>query len=385
MRNKKHIKENKMIKKVLYVATVASHICQFHLPYFEIFQSKGISVHVAARDNLAEKNGLQLKFTDKYYDVPFERSPIDLRNLKSYKILKKIISENNYDLIVCNTPVGGIITRLAAINARRKGTKVVYIAHGFHFCKGAPKKNWIMFYPIEKIFARLCDMIITVNDEDYKLVNKKFKTNVHHIHGIGVDSDRYNCAGERDVQETRDILGLDDSGFVILCTGELNKNKNQIELVNAAAKLSDKIPNLKILLAGNGPKEKELLSKIDDLGLKNTVKLLGYRTDIENIVSVADLIVSCSRREGMPLNIIEAMLSKKPIVATYNRGHNELIKDGVNGYLVSPDKPDDLADRIYKLYSDREKINSFGEEGYRLAQDYTVDAVGKEFLEFLPI
>ena len=109
-----------MTKKVLYVATVASHICQFHLPYLETLQSKGIIVHVAARDNLAKKNGLQLKFTDEYYDIPFERSPMNKRNVIAYKNLKKIISQNDYDLIVCNTPVGGIITRLAARNSRKK-------------------------------------------------------------------------------------------------------------------------------------------------------------------------------------------------------------------------------------------------------------------------
>lgn len=373
------------MKKVLYVATVASHICQFHLPYFEMLQQNGAEIRVAARDNLAEKNGLQLKFIDKYYDIPFERSPTDKRNVIAYKNLKKIISQNDYDLIVCNTPVGGIITRLAARNSRKKGTKVVYIAHGFHFYKGASKKNWAVFYPIEKLFARLCDMIITINEEDFKLAKSRFKTDVRHIHGIGVDEKRYRCVKDEDKENLRKEIGLNNTDFVILCTGELNENKNQTQLIKAASSLSDKIPNLKILLAGNGPKEKELLSEIEKFGLGDTVKLLGYRTDIENIVPVVDLVVSCSRREGMPLNIIEAMLCKKPIVATYNRGHNELIKDGVNGYLVSPDSADDMADRIYNIYKDTKKRQSFGEEGFVLAQRYTSGSVGKELLNFLLI
>ncbi len=374
-----------MSKKVLYVATVASHICQFHLPYLEMLRKNGAEIHVAARDNLAEKNGLQLKFTDEYYDIVFERSPTDKRNIIAYRELKKVISENNYDLIVCNTPVGGIVTRLAAMSSRKKGTKVVYIAHGFHFYKGASRKSWAVFYPIEKIFARLCDMIITINEEDFKLAKNSFKTDVRHIHGIGVDEKRYHCVKDEDKESLRNEMDLNNADFVILCTGELNENKNQTQLIKATANLTDKIPNLKILLAGNGPKEKELLSEIEKFSLDDTVKLLGYRTDIENIVSAADLVVSCSRREGMPLNIIEAMLCKKPIVATYNRGHNELIKDGVNGYLVSPDKPEDLADRIYKLYNDFEKRQSFGEEGYKTAQNYTVSSVGKELLDYLSI
>ena len=305
------------------------------------------------------------------------------RNVIAYKNLKKIISQNDYDLIVCNTPVGGIITRLAARNSRKKGTKVVYIAHGFHFYKGASKKNWAVFYPIEKIFARFCDIVITINEEDFKLAKNRFKTDVRHIHGIGVDEKRYNCVSEDDKKSLRNAIDLNNEDFVILCTGELNQNKNQTQLIKAAANLIDKIPNLKILLAGNGPKQRELLSEIEKFGLGNTVKLLGYRTDIENIVPVVDLVVSCSRREGMPLNIIEAMLCKKPIVATYNRGHNELIKDGVNGYLVSPDKPEDLAERIHKIYSDSERARSFALSSEQIAQNYTVAYVKKELSDLL--
>ena len=149
------------MKKVLYVATVASHICQFHLPYLEKFQKNGYEVHVAAKNNLHEKNGLQLKFVDKYFDIPFQRSPFNFKNIKAYKQLKKLINQNEYDLIVCNTPVGGILTRMAAKKVRKKGTKVIYIAHGFHFYKGAPIKNWLIYYPIEKHFAKkMVDMLL---------------------------------------------------------------------------------------------------------------------------------------------------------------------------------------------------------------------------------
>ncbi len=350
-----------------------------------MLQNEGVCVHVSARDNLAEKNGLQLKFTDEYFDIPFERSPKSKRNIKAYKELKKLISENKYDLIVCNTPMGSILTRLAARKPRKEGTKVIYIAHGFHFYRGAAKKNWAVFYPIEKIFSRLCDMVITINEEDFQLAKDKFKTDVRHIHGIGVNDERYHSVDDDTKKELRAKIGLDSDDFSILCTGELNKNKNQIELLGAAALLTDKIPNLKILLAGNGPNENELLTEIKKLNLKDTVKLLGYRTDLENIVPCVDLVVSCSRREGMPLNIIEALLCEKAVVATYNRGHNELIKDGINGYLVSPDSSEDMADRIGMLFEKRELMDEFGQEGYKLAQKYTVKSVAKELLNLLSV
>lgn len=155
--------------KVLLTATVQSHICQFHKPLAEVLHEHGCEVHVAARDNLAEKNGLKLDFVDKVFNVPFARSPKSLDNIKAYRQLKKIIDEGGYDVIHCNTPMGGVVTRLAARKARKKGTKVFYTAYGFHFYQGAPKKNWIVFYPIEKFFSRLTDKLITITAEDYKI------------------------------------------------------------------------------------------------------------------------------------------------------------------------------------------------------------------------
>lgn len=368
--------------KVLLTATVQSHICQFHKPLVKILHEQGAEVHVAAKDNLAEKNGLKLDFVEKVFDVPFARSPKSKDNLKALKILKKIIAEEEYDLIQCNTPMGGIITRLAAKKARKKGTKVVYMAHGFHFYKGASKKAWMVLYPIEKHFAKKCDTLITITDEDYALASKKFKTNVVHMHGVGVSEERYHAVDTEKCLEMRSNEGLSAKDFVLLCTGELNKNKNQATLLCAANALKDKIPDLKILLAGNGPLQAELEKQVQDYGLQNVVRFLGYRTDLENVVPAVDMVVSCSYREGLPLNIIEALLCKKPIVASVNRGHKELIKDGENGYLFAPRDWETMAKRILEVYQGEEKtLSEMGEKGYQIAQKYTVTAVEEEIRE----
>ena len=370
------------MKKVLLVATVQSHICQFHKPLVEVLHENGVEVHVAARDNLAEKNGLKLDFAEKIFDVPFQRSPFSLKNIKAFKILKKIINEGEYDVIHCNTPVAGILTRMAAKKARKHGTKVFYTAHGFHFYKGAPKKNWLIWYPIEKYFAKKCDTLITITEDDYKLVKEKFKTNVVHMHGVGVDEKRYRSVSDEENLKMRHAEGLKEDDFVLLCTGELNDNKNQKTLISAAALLQDQIPNLKVLLAGNGPKEHELKQQVKNSHLENLVRFLGYRTDLENIVPCVDLVVSCSRREGLPLNIIEAMLCKKPIVASYNRGHKELIEDCKNGFLVPACDTDCLADKIYYVYSICPQLSDYG---YHMAKNFTYDSVKFELKEIYNI
>lgn len=366
------------MKKVLLTATVQSHIAQFHRPLAEVLHEYGYELHVAARNNLGEKNGLSLDFADKVFDVPFSRSPKSPNNVEAYFQLKKILAAETYEVVHCNTPMGGIITRLAAVKARKQGARVFYTAHGFHFYKGASKKNWLVFYPVEKIMAGFCDTLITITKEDRRLAEQKFRTNVEHIHGVGVYTERYHAVSDAEKLQMRSAEGLKASDFVILCTGELNKNKNQKTLIEAAAELKELIPTLKILLAGNGPLEQELRMQIRKLGVEDAVQLLGYRTDLEKVTPAADLVVSCSYREGLPLNILEAMLCRKPVVASVNRGHRELVRTGHNGYLVPPDSPAKYVEAIKKIYSSRKHAEQLGENGYRMAQPYTAASVKKE-------
>ena len=367
-----------MGKKYLYVATVLSHICQFHLPYLKMLPENGDIVHVAANDNLSLKNGLKLKYADEFFNVPFERSPLDTKNITAYKVLKGIIEKNNYDVIVCNTPVGGVFTRLGSIKARKRGAKVYYIAHGFHFYKGASPKNWALYYPIEKAMAHLCDAVITINSEDYEFAKEHLSGRIEHIHGIGVDSDRYHPVDDKQFKTLREKECLAEDDYVIVCTGELNQNKNQILLINAIEKLKNKIPNLRVLLAGNGPLENELRMSVCEKSLENVITFLGYRTDLEKLVPVSDLVVSCSYREGMPLNVIEAMLCKKAVIASKNRGHIELIEDGVNGYLIEPNNPGQMAERIELMYRNKDQVLKMGEKSFEKAAQYTVNKVSDE-------
>ena len=371
--------------KILYTATVLSHICQFHLPHMKLLRERGWEVHVAAHDNLAVKNGLQLKYCDRFIETPFSRSPKSPDNLRAYRQLKKLLAEERYDLILCNTPMGGIVTRLAAKKARRQGTRVVYMAHGFHFFKGSSGAAWRIYYPIEKHMARRCDLLITVNEEDYALAKERFagRTKIAHIHGVGVDETRYHPAGPEEQLALRRAEGLAPEDFVILCTGELNENKNQKTLLSAAARLKDRLPKLKVLLAGNGPKEQELRAQIRAESLDKTVKLLGYRTDLEKLVPAVDLVVSCSRREGMPLNIIEAMLCKKPVVASHNRGHDELVREGETGFLFDAGDDERLAALLLRLAEEPELRKTLGEAGAAAARPYAVASTREELSRLL--
>jgi glycosyltransferase EpsD len=344
----------------------------------EMLKEQGYEVHIAARNNLDEKNGLEVKFADKIYNIPFSRSPISKSNIIAYKELKNIIDKERYQIIHCNTPVGGVVTRLAAREARKHGTKVIYTAHGFHFYKGAPLINWIIYYPVERYMTRYTDVLITITKEDYCLAQKRgFKTRVEHIYGSGVDRLRFEYINEDEKQQLRNILGFNDE-FIILCTGELNKNKNQETIIRAMKYVVDKFPNTKLLIAGNGSREGNLKVLVYHLNLNDKVLFLGYRTDIEKLVKVSDLVVSASYREGMPFNIIEGMICGKPVVASRNRGHQELIKNGQTGILVDANKCTEFAEAICNLCVSNDKLNYFGCNAKRDISPYYSENVIKQ-------
>lgn len=369
------------MKKILYVATVASHIAQFHKPYMKLFKENGYEVHVAARDNLAEKNGLQLEYVDKFINIPFQRSPFNLKNVISYKQIKKLLTEEKYDLIICNTPVGGIVTRMAAKKTRKKGTKVIYIAHGFHFYNGAPKKNWLIYYPIEKHFAKKCDAVITINQEDYKLASKKFKTNVSYIHGIGVDEEHYSLQSLDKREKMRESMGVSDEAFVILVVGELLPNKNQIQAIKAVEEISQKHKNIKLWIAGNGSNRETLERYVNEHGLQDYVEFLGYCTNLQEYQWAADVGVSCSIREGLGLNVIEAMIAGNTFIGTKNRGHNQLISDGENGFLVDVGDYTALSEKLELLMFDKELKSRLQENAKEMIKPYTLSNTLKEMEE----
>ena len=356
-----------MQKKILLTATVQSHIAQFHRPLIKILKEAGYEVHVAARNNLAEKNGLQIEHVDKIYDVPFQRSPLHPLNIRAFFKVRRIINEGGYDIISCNTPAGGVYTRLAATKARKNGTRVIYTAHGFHFYKGAPKTSWLIFYPIERALARFTDTLITITKEDYCLAKPNFHTQVEHIYGVGADDKKFLSARREDVEALRSDERY-SGRFNILCTGELNENKNQMVLIDAMARLKETHPEAKLLLAGNGPSRPALEEAVEKYGLENNVEFLDYRPDVEKYVELCDLVVSMSLREGMPLNIIEASICKKPIVASFNRGHKELISDRKTGLLVDPHSIDGIVDAITEMIENpalREEMATRANESLR--------------------
>ena len=366
-------------KKVLLVATVQSHICQFHLPLIDLLHKMGCEVHVAARNNLMHKKGLKLENADKVYDIQFERSPFKKENIKAYKQIKKILKENNYDIIHCNTPMGGVIARLAGRKYRKRGLKIIYTAHGFHFFKGAPLINWIIYYPIEKILSKCTDFLVTINMEDYEIARKKlYAKETIYMHGVGLNTDKFEREIPKErLDNLRDSLNINNNDFVIIYVAELTLRKNHYMILETMKQLKN-IKNIKLLLAGNGPLDNEYKTYIRTNEMEDSVIMLGYRTDIPELMQISNIAISTSKQEGLPVNVMEAMKSALPDVVTDCRGNRDLIKNGKNGYIVKINDTDDMYNKIMQLYRNKDLVHTMGKNGKEMVKIFEINQVLKE-------
>lgn len=349
-------------KKVLFVATVVkTHMMQFHLPYLKLFQDMGWETAVASRNDYEDPNDCRIPYCDTYYDIPFERMPWKPRNFTAYRMLKKIIDQGDYDIIHCHTPVGAMIARLAALSARKKGTRVIYTAHGFHFFKGAPLLNWLLFFPAEWLLAPVTDVLITINREDYDRAKRCMKAKrIEYVPGVGIDTSRFRAdAAIR--QEKRRELGFREEDFLLLTVAEMTKNKNHVTHLKALALLKDKeeFANMHYLIVGRGEEWASLEENARELGIEDHVHFLGYRTDAPDLYRCADLFLFMTYREGLSVALMEAMGSGLAIVCSQIRGNTDLVENGVSG-LYAEITPEAVAGAIVKLYRDEILRNSCG-------------------------
>ncbi len=356
--------------KVLFTASIMGHLTNFHVPYMQYFKDNGCEVHIACG------SGTPPTCVDRHHEIAFERSPFKPSNLGCYRKLKSIIDVNAYDIIHCHTPVVGVLTRLAARAARKKGTVVIYTAHGFHFYQGAPPITAAVFRVVEKWLSRHTDILITINAEDYASAQRygfKPARGIYKVPGVGVNGSRFLPQTDEKKQTARASNDIGMDAFVLIFAGEYSHDKNQQLLLHAVSLLKQAIPNILLLLPGRGHTQSELAQKAAELGVSGCVRLLGYRTDMETLLHTADVAVSSSVREGLGINLVEAMAVGLPVVATRIRGHADLITDGENGFLVDYKSPHELADKLLELYKSPQRRAEMARKAVELVQPFLLD------------
>lgn len=333
------------MKKILIVSTVSRQFYLFEQGNIEVLKSLGYEVHGAANFEDANERLDALDIIRHPFDI--QRSPFSLKNIKAYKQLKKIMKSENFDAVHCHSPMGGVLARLATKSMGL--SPVIYTAHGFHFYDGAPCKNWLIYYNVEKYLSKITDTIVTINKEDYSRA-KTFKAkSVIAVPGIGVDSSKFdNVIVDRN--KKREELEIPKGAIVLLTIGEMIKRKNHETALRALAKLTN--DNYIFLICGRGELESYLKSIAVNLGIEEKVRFLGFRNDIPEICIASDIFVFPSYQEGLPVSVMEAMSAGLPIVASRIRGNTDLIQDGNGGFLHEPEDYLGIAKSIDKMIED---------------------------------
>ncbi|MGI6498425.1 MAG: glycosyltransferase family 4 protein [Oscillospiraceae bacterium] len=362
---------------LLYISNASKKVGSFSLSSIQAANACGIECYYAS--NWSAADAAQIAYDESQHHVwichvDIERTPYSPKNIGAYRRLVELTRTHKIDVIHCNTPIGGVLGRL--VGRKCNIPKVIYQAHGFHFCKGAPLLNWLMYYPVERILARYTDALITINHEDHERA-KKFRLrgrgNVFYVPGVGVDWKEY-ASVEVDAAAKRKELGLDEDDIVLISMGDLIKRKNYQVAIQALAKASHS--KLRYLICGAGPEKESLKALASALQVDDRVRFLGFRTDIKELLRISDMFLFTSLQEGLARALMEAMASGLPCVVSKIRGNVDLLRNGQGGFLCDPKDAEGFARCIDTLAENEELRQEMGTHNSNEIRDcFSIDAV----------
>ena len=359
--------------RILYITTIGMTMNFFKDIVKQLIED-GNKVDIACNGKESPVDDYFYQLGCKVYQVDMSRHPIDFHNYSAIRKLKKIIKENEYEIVHCHTPVASVCTRLACKNLRKNGVKVVYTAHGFHFYKGAHIKNWIIYFPIEKICSRYTDAIVLINQEDYNLAKKKFHIkDIEYIHGVGLDINKYKNATVDFIAKRKEI-NVPQNAFVIITTAELNKNKNQRVIIDAISRIDDN--SIHYILAGKGDEEESLADFAIEKGVSDRVHFLGYRNDIDELLKVSNLNAFPSIREGLGMAALQGMAAGIPLMCSDNRGTREYAINHENAFVCG--SAEEYKNAILTVMSDCELVKKMVKNGEKCVEKFSRFAVNQQ-------
>lgn len=366
-----HIKEKIDKKRILIISTVSRQFYLFEKLNIRLLTELGWSVHCAANfeDQSSELDGLPII----RHQIDFKRSPFSISNIRAFFQLYKVIQQNNINLIHCHSPVGGAVGRLVSLFFPR--VRTIYTAHGFHFYKGAPVLNWLVYYPLELLLSKITDALITINKEDFNRGFFFFSKKTFYVPGIGVNLNKFST--KKSVEENtkfRKELKLNRDSILFLSIGELIPRKNLETAIIAFSKLENK--NTHFLICGKGELSNPLIQLVINFDLRERVHFLGFRKDIPYIIRNCDVFVFPSFQEGLPVSLMEAMACGLPIICSQIRGNVDLLDNNIGGFLIKPNDILSFTNAMSKLYEDEGLRYKMGANNINRMESFSENAVG---------
>ena len=360
------------MKRALFVANLDSFHKNFHIPYVRRLQEHGYEVELVSTGSV-DFSGIAKK-----HDIKFGRTPINRQNIPAFKQFRKLVKSKYYDIIYFSTPVIGAVGRIALIGT--KHGRVIYSAHGYSFYKNNPDGNGKYIF-IEKNLCRLTDCTFTMNKEDYEAVQElKFPCKeIYNVDGVGVDLSVFSKVTQDEKLSLRNQYGYNPKDFILIYPAEFTERKNQGLLLEAMSRLRKRHANVRLLLLGRGIKEDDYKRYAKQLGVDDVVHFLGYRNDVNQLLKMSDVLFASSTNEGLPINMMEALATGLPVVATNTRGQNDLIKDGYNGYRFELNEPDVASDRVCRLIEDKVLYETMSDNAVESSKKYDIRVVAPQY------
>ena len=341
--------------RVLITASTFSHIVSFHLPYVRRFRELGWEVHIACGGAPRDIPG-----ADRLVQLPLEKKLTAPGNLRASAILRRLMRENAYDLVLTHTSLAAFFTRFAELGLHQH-PPTVNVVHGYLFDDNTPPLKAALLRSAEHLTAPVTDLLLTMNRYDYDwAVSHHAGKMVHMIPGIGVP----------DLSADSSVTGHE--GFVLIYPAEFSERKNQSMLIRAMQLLPDCV---KLVLPGSGALLDECRELSEHLGVSKRVYFPGHVDNVRELLCSSDAAVTASRSEGLPFNVMEAMQCALPVIASDVKGNTDLVQDGVTGLLFPFNDEATFARCVKRLMEDRATAAQMGQNGRAAVGKYELDNV----------
>jgi len=353
--------------KILEITNVDFSLRQFVLPLMRGLRERGHEVVGVCADgpHLAAVRGEGFRVVV----VPMARSLSPLAQLRAFLALLALLRAERPDLVHAHMPISGFLARLAA---RLAGVpRVAYTCHGFLFNQPGPWPRRAASLALEWLGGRLTDIHMTVSNEEAADARRL------HIHarsvgiGNGRDPARFHPDSAARAR-LRGALNVPERRVVVAIVSRLVRHKGHPELVAAMKQVIDTGANAELWVIGERlPSDhgEDLEPMFAACGLGPRLRRLGYREDVAALLAAADIFALPSHFEGLPMSVIEAMLTGLPVVATDVRGPREQVVDRQTGLLVPPGETAPLAQALHLLVADASLRARMGEAGRARALD----------------
>lgn len=306
------------MKKVLMIASEASHFENFHIPYIEYLLKSNVEVFTASRGDFSFEGVT-------HFAIPYKKKLLSFGNVGVILKLASLIRKNSFDAVYTNSTLAGFTGRMAAIISGKHCKKIVHICHGYLFDDDKSFRSRLYLF-FEKLVKKQTDLLAVMNSDDYEIAKKyRLGKKIVFLNGMGLDTEKFPHIPLEDIDSFKRANGIVNDKYVFLCVGEFSERKHQKTVIEACELI--KSDRYQVLFAGDGVLFEECKSLVKEKGLDDRLLFLGHCRQTNLLYRACDCLISSSRYEGLPFNVLEGLYCGEKVIVTDVKGNNDLAKE----------------------------------------------------------